>query len=193
MLLRFHSLPRVSLIVVGLVAFFACTACGSVADGKRGEFEQRMLVQTGNSLDVAVEGDGFFQVRRSAGGVAYTRRGTLRVDADGRLITSDGYPIEPIVNIPTAASQIEIQYDGIVTVIQPGSSTAKQVGQILLSVFVNEDGLAPIGQDLYVSTGVSGRAWTGFAGCEGRGTIVRGALELLNEAPRREPQRFTAP
>lgn len=138
------------------------------------------LVNTGNSLDLAIDGEGFFQVTLPDGTIAYTRAGNLRVDRDGRIVTNDGYPIEPGITVPADATSITIGGDGRVTVTQPGTVAPVEIGTIELARFINSGGLKAIGKNLFLETDASGAPTTGTPGTEGRGTIVQGFLEMSN-------------
>lgn len=138
------------------------------------------LVNTGNSLDLAIDGEGFFQVTLPDGTVAYTRAGNLRIDRDGRIVTNDGYPIEPGITVPADATSITVGGDGRVTVTQPGTVTPVEIGTIELARFINPGGLRAIGKNLFLETDASGAPTTGTPGTEGRGTIVQGFLEMSN-------------
>jgi flagellar basal-body rod protein FlgG len=136
---------------------------------------------TGNPLDLAIQGQGFFQVQMPNGDLAYTRSGTFHLDAQGNVVTADGYPLQPSITIPPNATSITIGTDGTVSVSLPGQQQAQQVGQIQLSTFANAGGLNSIGQNLFLPTTASGDALTGTAGgSEGLGTIQQGALEESN-------------
>ncbi len=143
-------------------------------------FSQGNFQQTQNPLDLAIEGDGFFQVTLPDGEIAYTRNGELKVDSEGNLVTSDGYTIEPQITIPIDALTITISSDGIVSVTQPGVSTPTEVGNIELGRFVNPAGLKAIGKNLYLATQASGDAVSVVPGTEGAGTIAQGYLEMSN-------------
>ena len=143
-------------------------------------FNQGNFKQTENPLDVAIEGEGFFQVTRPDGTLSYTRTGEFKVDSDGRLVTSDGYLIEPQLSIPADTLAITISADGIVSVTQPGLAVPTQVGNIELARFINPSGLQPIGKNLYVPTAASGTATTAVPGSDGMGTIAQGFLEMSN-------------
>ncbi|MDI1471794.1 MAG: flagellar basal-body rod protein FlgG [Thermodesulfovibrio sp.] len=138
------------------------------------------LVNTGNSLDLAIDGDGFFQVTLPDGTIAYTRAGNFRIDRDGRIVTNDGYPIEPGITVPTDATSITVGADGRVTVLQPGTVAPVEIGTIELARFVNPGGLRAIGKNLFLETDASGAPTTGAPGTEGRGTIIQGFLEMSN-------------
>jgi flagellar basal-body rod protein FlgG len=141
---------------------------------------QGTLMQTGNQLDVAIEGNGFFQVMRPNGQPAFTRSGALKVDAQGRIVTSDGNALEPPITVPTDATKVNIAPDGTVSALQPGSNAATTLGQVQLAVFPNPGGLDAIGHNLYVATSSSGDALVGNPGLDGRGTLSQGALEGSN-------------
>lgn len=143
-------------------------------------FTQGNFKQTENPLDVAIEGEGFFQVTKPDGQVAYTRTGEFKVDSDGRLVTSDGYLVEPQVSLPADALAITISADGIVSVTQPNMAVPTQVGNIELARFVNPSGLQPMGKNLYLPTAASGDAATGTPGSEGFGTLSQAFLEMSN-------------
>ncbi|MGD0963632.1 MAG: flagellar basal-body rod protein FlgG [Candidatus Acidiferrales bacterium] len=142
----------------------------------QGDFEQ-----TGNQLDLAIQGQGFFQVQLPSGQLAYTRAGSFQVDAQGAVVTADGYALQPAITIPTNATSITIGTDGTVSVSIPGQQQAQQVGQIQLATFANPGGLDSTGQNLFTPTTASGDAILGTAGgSEGLGTIQQGELEQSN-------------
>ncbi|MBI5344091.1 MAG: flagellar basal-body rod protein FlgG [Deltaproteobacteria bacterium] len=143
-------------------------------------FAQGNFRQSGNPLDLAVEGDGFFQVTMPAGQTAYTRTGEFKVDSDGRLVTSDGFTVEPQISIPQDALAITISADGIVSVRQPNITTPTQVGNLELARFINPAGLQSIGKNLFLPSAASGDAVTGAPGSTGLGTIAQGFLEMSN-------------
>ncbi|MCU0684693.1 MAG: flagellar basal-body rod protein FlgG [Polyangiaceae bacterium] len=143
-------------------------------------FSQGTLLQTGNPLDVAVEGNGFLSVMRPTGEPAYTRAGSLKLDADGRLVTSDGLPIEPPITVPTDATAVTISHDGTVSATRPGQPQATPLGQLQLVTFPNPGGLEGVGHNLFVANASSGDALAGTAGTDGRGSIMQGALESAN-------------
>lgn len=143
-------------------------------------FNQGNFKQTDNPLDIAIEGEGFFQITRPDGTLAYTRTGEFKVDSEGRLVTSDGYLVEPQISIPSDAMAITISADGIVSVTQPNIPKPTQVGNLELSSFINPSGLEPIGKNLYLPTGASGTATTSAPGTNGMGTLAQGFLEMSN-------------
>jgi flagellar basal-body rod protein FlgG len=141
---------------------------------------QGSLSQTGGSLDLAIEGSGFFQVTRPSGQIAYTRAGNLKTDAEGRLITTDGYAIEPAITIPPDATAVTIAPSGMVSVTRPGQSASQEVGQLNLAGFANPAGLLAIGRSMFVATDASGQPISGKPGEEGLGTVSQGFLEGSN-------------
>lgn len=143
-------------------------------------FNQGNLVQTGNSLDMAIEGRGFFQILTPDGALAYTRDGTFQVNADGDMVTSKGYTLQPGITIPDDALSITIGNDGIVSVLQAGSSSPTELGTIQLANFINPAGLQPIGQNLFLESGSSGSPQAGTPGLDGVGTLMQGSLETSN-------------
>ena len=143
-------------------------------------FSQGAIQQTSNPLDVAIEGNGFLAVQRKAGEIGYTRAGSLKVDAQGRLTTSDGLAVEPAITVPPDATSITISSDGNVSAVTPGQRTPTQLGQLQIVTFPNPNGLEAVGHNLYVASGASGEPTTGSPGADGRGTILQGALEGSN-------------
>lgn len=143
-------------------------------------FMQGEYKQTKNELDMAIEGDGFFQVTMPDGETAYTRAGAFKLNRDGQIVTSDGYLLEPEISFPSDTMQIAIGADGTVSIQQAGDSQVSEVGSIELARFVNPAGLNSIGRNLYLPTSASGDAITGSAGEEGLGTIAQGFLEMSN-------------
>ncbi|WP_243370243.1 flagellar basal-body rod protein FlgG [Geotalea sp. SG265] len=138
------------------------------------------VTQTGNELDIAIEGDGFFQIQMPDGSTEYTRAGAFKKDSQGRVVTSEGYPLLPEVVIPSNATSITIGNDGTVSVIQSGQSTPTNVGTIQLATFSNPAGLSSQGHNLFKETESSGTATTGTSGQNGIGTISQGYLEMSN-------------
>jgi flagellar basal-body rod protein FlgG len=144
------------------------------------EFSQGNLNQTGNALDVAINGRGFFEVLMPDGSTAYTRDGSFQINSQGELVTNEGYPVQPGLQLPEGAQSVTIGADGTVTVQVAGQAAAVQVGQLTLSDFVNPAGLEAKGENLYVETGASGPAQSGAPGQGGVGTLVQGSLEGSN-------------
>lgn len=143
-------------------------------------FLQGDFKQTGNSLDLVIEGAGFFVVSQPAGEPAYTRSGAFHLDAEGNLVTADGLALEPAITIPTDTLSITVAPDGTVTVTQPGQSQPQQVGAIELAQFPNPAGLTAVGRNLFVSSAASGEPTAGAPGQDGLGTLNQGYLEQSN-------------
>lgn len=141
---------------------------------------QGNLTQTGNSLDVAINGQGFFQVLEPDGTIAYTRDGTFQLNNQGQLVTASGYLVQPTITIPSTAQSVTIGGDGTVSVTLPGQSSPQQVGSIQLANFANPTGLQSTGQNLYLQTGSSGAPNTGQPSLNGLGTLQQGYLESSN-------------
>jgi flagellar basal-body rod protein FlgG len=141
---------------------------------------QGNMQQSGNQLDVAINGQGFLQVAMPDGTTAYTRDGSLRMDATGQLVTSNGFVVQPAITIPANAQSITIGQDGIVSVTQQGSAAPVQVGQLQLANFINASGLQAAGQNMYIETAASGTATTGNPGANGLGLINQGYVETSN-------------
>ncbi len=143
-------------------------------------FTQGNLQQTGNTLDVAVNGQGFFQVTLPDGTIAYTRDGSFHLDSQGQVVSSSGYPLSPAITIPATAQNITIGRDGIVTVTQQGQAAPTQVGTIQLANFINAAGLQGQGENLYVETAASGTPTTNAPGSNGLGVLQQGYVETSN-------------
>jgi len=141
---------------------------------------QGNIVQTDNSLDVAVTGRGFFQILRQNGDVAYSRDGGFQVDPNGQLVTNNGDVVQPGITIPQNAISVSIGNDGTVSVQNAGTAAPTQVGNLQLADFVNPAGLQPIGGNLFLETGASGAAQTGTPGQNGLGQLNQGSLESSN-------------
>jgi flagellar basal-body rod protein FlgG len=143
-------------------------------------YTQGSLLQTQNSLDLAIEGRGFFAINMPDGTTAYTRDGTFQTNAQGELVTSSGYRVQPGITIPANAQSISIGADGTVSVRQAGQSAPVQVGTIQLTDFVNPAGLEARGENLVMESASSGPAQTGTPGLNGLGQIQQGSLESSN-------------
>jgi flagellar basal-body rod protein FlgG len=141
---------------------------------------QGSIQQTNNPLDLAIQGNGFFVVQQADGTPAYTRDGSLHTDAQGRVVTSDGSPLEPPISIPANATNVTIGADGTVSVTTQGQTTPTQVGQIQIANFINPSGLSASGQNLFTATAASGDAQVGNAGTDGRGSVQQGSIEQSN-------------
>ena len=129
---------------------------------------------------MAIQGEGFFQIRRPDGTIAYSRDGSLKLSADGMLVTGQGYPVEPQVTLPAETTAISIGREGLIEATTVGSSLPVKVGQFELAKFVNPAGLSSIGNNLYVETAASGAPILGSAGSEGFGEMLQGQLEASN-------------
>lgn len=143
-------------------------------------FTQGSVLQTGNAMDVAINGRGFFQVLKPDGELAYTRDGTFQINSQGELVTSSGYIVQPGIAIPDAAQSITIGTDGVISVKLAGQATPTQVGTLEIADFINPVGLQAIGENLYIETASSGSPQPGTPGLNGLGTIAQGALEGSN-------------
>ncbi len=141
---------------------------------------QGTLSQTGNDLDIAIRGEGFFKIQMPDGTFGYTRDGTFQRDAQGRIVTTQGNPVQPTITIPQNASGLSINAQGQVSVTVPGSTTPSILGQIGLTRFINKAGLQPIGDNLFTDTPASGQPQDGVAGNEGLGDLQQSSLEQAN-------------
>ncbi len=145
--------------------------------------EQGAMTQTGNKLDVGIDGRGYLQVLMPSGETAYTRAGNLSVNDQGQLVTEDGYQIQPAVTIPSDATDITISKTGQIQVQQAGQTSPSIVGSLELATFLNEPGLDAIGDNLFLQSGASGAATTGAPGSTGIGTLMQGYTEASNVDP----------
>jgi flagellar basal-body rod protein FlgG len=143
-------------------------------------FTQGNLVQTNNPLDMAIQGRGFFQVTTPDGTLAYTRDGSFQVDAQGQLVTSNGYVLQPAITVPQNTVSVTVGSDGVVSALVAGSTAPTQIGNLQLADFINPTGLQPIGENLYRESTASGSPQTGNPGLTGLGTLVQGSVESSN-------------
>ena len=143
-------------------------------------FSQGNLQQSSNPLDVAVRGNGFFAVQMPDGTAGYTRDGAFQVDAQGQLVTNNGYTVQPGITIPPGAQSVTIGADGTVGVVMPGQSQPQSVGQLQLVGFVNPAGLEPKGMNLFAETAASGTPNAGTPGQNGLGSLQQGYVETSN-------------
>jgi flagellar basal-body rod protein FlgG len=143
-------------------------------------FTQGNLQQTGNDKDVAIQGQGFFQVLLPDGTTAYTRDGSFQIDNQGQLVTASGFPIQPAITIPNNAQSLTIGRDGTVSITLPGTAATTQIGAIQLATFINPAGLQGKGENLYVETAASGAANTNTPGTNGSGLVSQGYIETSN-------------
>ncbi|MEQ1498613.1 MAG: flagellar basal-body rod protein FlgG [Novosphingobium sp.] len=141
---------------------------------------QGTLTSTGNSLDLALDGEGYFQVQLPGGKLAYTRAGNFSRSADGQLVTAQGYALQPAIQVPEDAASITVANDGTVSVTTAASATPTEIGQITIASFTNPSGLQALGDNFLAETGASGAAQIGAAGDGVRGSIRQGMLEGSN-------------
>jgi flagellar basal-body rod protein FlgG len=136
--------------------------------------------QTGNSLDLAIDGNGYFQIQMPDGTLAYTRAGNFSRSSEGQLVTSEGYQVMPGITIPEGTTSITIGTDGTVSAVVPGQDAPQQIGQIQIASFPNAAGLQEVGDNYLKQTAASGEASLGIAGQDGRGNLRQGMLEASN-------------
>jgi flagellar basal-body rod protein FlgG len=153
---------------------------GTKTSGTNRIFEQGTMEPTGGDYDMAIEGDGFFQVQLDDGTLAYTRAGNFKIDGNGQLVTNNGYMVQPQINIPPTASDISISSDGKVSVKAANETSYTEVGTLELAKFLNPSGLTSIGKSLYTETPASGTPNLSTPGQDGMGTINQGYLEGSN-------------
>ena len=186
--LQFQDLVYQEMVVPGSAATQQTTVSTGlqIGLGTRASASEVLQTQgeynnTGNSLDLAIQGAGFFQVKQTNGEIAYTRAGTFHLDQQGNVVTASGDPLDPSVTIPAGATNISIGSDGTVTVTMPGQTNAQQVGSIQLATFPNPGGLLANGNNLFTPTTASGDPIVGIpGGSEGLGTLQQGMLENSN-------------
>ena len=143
-------------------------------------YTQGNFTTTGNSLDVGVNGRGFFQVLMPDGSFGYTRDGSFKMSSTGELVTSSGYKVQPGITIPQGAQSVTIGSDGVVSALVAGQAAPTQIGTLQLTDFVNPAGLQPRGENLLSETAASGAAQTGNPGVSGLGLLQQGSLEGSN-------------
>jgi flagellar basal-body rod protein FlgG len=142
---------------------------------------QGTLSQTGNDLDLAITGEGFFKILMPDGTFQYTRDGTFQMDNTGRIVNAQGNPVQPTITVPNNASGLTVNAQGQVSVTLPGSTTTSTIiGQLALTRFINKAGLQPVGNNLFTDTPASGTPQDGLASAEGYGAITQGSLEQSN-------------
>lgn len=144
------------------------------------QFTQGNIVNTDQSLDIAINGRGFFQILKPDGTLAYTRDGSFSLDSEGQIVNSKGFTLEPSITIPEDALSVTIGSDGVVSVLQPGNASPSQVGTIELATFVNPTGLQPDGENMFLESQSSGTPTTGTPGLDEFGALEQGALETSN-------------
>ena len=141
---------------------------------------QGALQQTGNQLDVAINGRGFFQILMPDGSTTYTRDGSFQIDSQGTLVTASGYAVQPNITVPQDALTVTIARDGTVSVTQPGVPTPTVLGQLQLASFINPTGLQSLGENLYAETAASGAPQVNLPGLNGLGTLNQSMIETSN-------------
>jgi flagellar basal-body rod protein FlgG len=163
-------------LVAGLQVGLGTRTAASEVIQLQGDFSQ-----TGNPLDMTIQGQGFFQVLLPDGQTAYSRAGSFHLDAQGNLVTQDGNPVQPAVTIPSGATSVTVGNDGTISVTLSGQTAAQQVGSLQLALFNNPGGLNSVGSNLFLATTASGDPVIGTpGGSEGLGSIVQGMLEQSN-------------
>jgi len=163
-------------MVAGLQVGLGTRSAASEVIQLQGDFSQ-----TGNPLDLTIQGQGFFQVLLPDGQTAYTRAGSFHLDAQGNLVTQDGNPVQPAVTIPAGATSVTVASDGTISVTLPGQTAAQQVGSLQLALFNNPGGLNSVGNNLFLATTASGDPIVATpGGSEGLGTLQQGTLEQAN-------------
>jgi flagellar basal-body rod protein FlgG len=141
---------------------------------------QGSLSQTGNTLDIAIQGSGWFQILMPDGTFSYTRDGSFQMDNQGRIVTAEGNIVQPTITIPPNSTGVTINQQGQVSVTLPGSTTSSILGQINLTTFINDAGLQATGNNLFIATPASGQPQNGIPGLNGAGTLLQGSLEQSN-------------
>jgi flagellar basal-body rod protein FlgG len=145
--------------------------------------EQGAMTQTSNRYDMAIDGQGYFQVTMPNGDIAYTRAGSFQLSDQGELVTTDGYPVAPGITVPQGALDVVVAKTGQVQVKMPGQAEMQDVGQLELATFVNEAGLEAVGGNMFLQTAASGQPTVATPGEPGFGTVVQGFLEASNVNP----------
>jgi flagellar basal-body rod protein FlgG len=141
---------------------------------------QGTLAQTGNTLDVAIQGTGWFKILMPDGTFSYTRDGSFQMDSQGRVVTAEGNLVQPTITIPQGSSGLTINQQGQVSVTPSGSTTSSIIGQLTLTTFINDAGLQANGDNLFTATPASGTPQDGTPGTNGAGTLLQGSLEQSN-------------
>jgi flagellar basal-body rod protein FlgG len=143
-------------------------------------FTQGNLQKTDNSRDIAIQGDGFFQIQMPDGTTAYTRDGSFQIDSQGQLVTASGFPVQPAIIVPAEALSFNVGRDGTVTVKMPNTPNPTQIGTLQLATFINPAGLEAKGENLYAETGASGTPNANNPGVNGAGLLTQGYIETSN-------------
>ena len=156
------------------------TGLGVRVAGIQKNFIQGSLKETGNSFDLAIQGNGFFQITTPSGETAYSRNGAFKLNSEGTLVNGQGFAAEPEIVIPTDLINVSVAQDGTVSAINPSTGESTVLGQVLIVNFINPAGLSPQGDSLYLATNTSGDPIEGTPGLNGIGTIRQGMLEGSN-------------
>ena len=143
-------------------------------------FTQGNLQQTNNNNDLAINGNGFFQISMPDGSISYTRDGSFQINSNGNVVNASGHPLSPAITVPTNAQSVTVAADGVVSITLPNSVAVTQVGTIQLATFINPAGLQAKGENLYVETAASGTPTTLTPGSSGAGVLVQGFVETSN-------------
>ena len=143
-------------------------------------FTQGNLTKTDNALDIAIQGRGFFEILMPDGTQGYTRDGSFHINDQGLVVTSAGYQLQPPITVPADAMSITVAGDGTVSVQQPGTPAATQIGTVQLNDFINPAGLQARGENLFMESGASGAPQPGNPGLNGLGTLAQGYVESSN-------------
>jgi flagellar basal-body rod protein FlgG len=144
------------------------------------QFSQGNLQQSSNAMDLAVKGNGFFQIQMPDGTTAYTRDGSFQVSSTGQMVTNNGYTLQPGITIPANAQSVTVGADGTVSAALPGQTDPQVLGQLQLASFINPAGLEPRGQNLFTETAASGTASPAAPGSNGLGELAQGFVETSN-------------
>ena len=144
------------------------------------QFSQGTLQQTGNTLDVAINGDGFFQIQMPDGTTAYTRDGSFKLSSQGQIVTNEGYTVQPGITVPQNAVTVSIGGDGTVTAMLPGQTAPTNLGQMQVAQFINPAGLDPRGGNLFTESEASGTPTVTNPGLDATGTLSQGFVEASN-------------
>jgi flagellar basal-body rod protein FlgG len=150
--------------------------------GIQKSFTQGSLKATGNSLDISIEGKGFFQVTLPNGEIAYTRNGSFKLDEEGAIVNAQGYKLNPEITIPNTVDNLSIGVDGTVSGLNPTTGTTQTLGNITVAIFVNPAGLIPYGETMYLKSDASGDATVGTPSQNAFGALKQGMLESSNVA-----------
>lgn len=185
---QFQDMLYQNLVMPGTAATQQTTVAAGLQIGLGARSAASEIIQlqgdmsaTGNPLDIAIEGQGFFQITLPSGDIGYTRSGAFHLDAQGNVVTSDGNPMEPSITIPQGATSITIGSDGTVSATLVGQQAAQQVGNIQLAIFANPGGLNSVGKNLFLATTASGDPTLGTpGGTDGLGEVQQGFLEGSN-------------